>query len=80
MPCDEHLSPWTYVASTAPAYKPGNSLNLAMQTSVVVCALGLAWWQRQENKKRERGDYDYRLSEPGVEHLGYKHPEFRYIH
>lgn len=74
------ISPWTYVSSTAPGYKPGNSLNLSMQISVVFCALGLAFWQMQENKKRDRGEYDYRLDQPGVEYLGYKHPEFRYIH
>lgn len=51
-----------------------------MQISIVFCAVGLALWQMKENKKRERGDYDYRLEQPGVEDLGYKHPEFRYIH
>ncbi|KAJ0383373.1 hypothetical protein COL922a_010619 [Colletotrichum nupharicola] len=59
-----------------------NSLNTATAASVIVASLSLVAYQTWENKRRERGDRDYRLRLPEdeVAILGHLHPNFRYIH
>ncbi|KAJ3962212.1 hypothetical protein N0V92_001037 [Colletotrichum tropicale] len=63
-------------------YRTGNSLNTATAASVIVASLSLVAYQTWENKRRERGDRDYRLRLPEdeVAILGHLHPNFRYIH
>ncbi|TFK29613.1 MFS general substrate transporter [Coprinopsis marcescibilis] len=75
------ISVWTYLPADAPNYLKGNSINLA--TSVTACVLtgGLAFYLNRENKKRERGERDYRLDNKKLEELeelGCNHPEFKY--
>ena len=50
----------------ASGYHKGNSFNLAMASSVIIVAIGLWLWQRRENKKRSRGERDYRLEKGDV--------------
>ncbi|PPQ78694.1 hypothetical protein CVT25_010715 [Psilocybe cyanescens] len=75
------IAVWTYLPADAPDFHKGNTLNLV--TSVLACfltALG-GFYIRWENRKRERGERDYRLegkSQEEVEQLGYLHPQFRY--
>ncbi|KAK2022105.1 MFS general substrate transporter [Colletotrichum zoysiae] len=74
---------WSYINTDAKTgYRIGNGLNTATAASVVVASLGLAVYQKLENKKREQGGRDYRLEAPedGVATLGHLHPDFRYIH
>jgi len=75
------IAVWTYLPADAPNFHQGNSLNLA--TSIVVCffVAGGAAYISWENRKRERGERDYRLegrSEEELEQLGNLHPGFRY--
>ncbi|KAF8159406.1 MFS general substrate transporter [Crassisporium funariophilum] len=75
------IAVWTYLPSDAPDFHKGNSLNLG--TSCLVCvitALGGLYIQ-WENRKRDRGERDYRLdgkTQKEIDELGYLHPNFRY--
>ncbi|KAF9466151.1 MFS general substrate transporter [Collybia nuda] len=75
------IAVWTYLPADAPNYHNGNSLNLATSSTACMltflCFLFLRW----ENRKRDRGERDYRLegiSSEEVEQLGYLHPNFRF--
>jgi len=75
------IAVWTYLPQDAPNYHKGSSLNLA--ASCTACVLVVFGWfyLRRENKKRERGERDYRLqgkTAEEIEQLGYLHPSFRY--
>ncbi|KEY64032.1 hypothetical protein S7711_07395 [Stachybotrys chartarum IBT 7711] len=74
---------WSYIRTDASTgYRIGNSLNTATAVSVIIASLLLVVYQKRENKKRERGERDYRLqaSEEEISTLGNLHPQFRYIH
>ena len=65
----------------APDYRKGNLANLASVSTITVLVVLITLYLRWENKKRDRGERDYRLNgktAEEVEQLGYKHPQFRY--
>ncbi|KAJ7457343.1 major facilitator superfamily domain-containing protein [Mycena latifolia] len=75
------ISTWTYVASDAPDYRRGNTLNLAGMVAVLVVTVGTMVHMKWENAQRERGARDHRLDglTPADEaQLGHLHPKFRY--
>lgn len=77
------LATWTYTSRDAPKYPTGHTINLCGQICVLIlacCGIAYCKW---ENKQRDLGKRDHRLtglSEAQVRDLGYRHPEFRYIH
>ncbi|KAF5346580.1 hypothetical protein D9758_013470 [Tetrapyrgos nigripes] len=72
---------WAYVQTDAiTGYHKGNVFNLSMAATLVVTCIGLFLWQLQENRKRERGERDYRLQKEDVGTLGNLHPSFRFIY
>lgn len=76
------VSTWTYTSNFAPRYLPGNAINLATTTLVFFIGGFLTWYVRWENKRRDRGELDYRLeglTEEEAQGLGHKHPHFRYV-
>ncbi|KAH6884647.1 major facilitator superfamily domain-containing protein [Coprinopsis sp. MPI-PUGE-AT-0042] len=75
------LSIWTYVPTDAPQYRNGNTANLASSSLGCALTIGLAFYLRRENAKRQRGELDHVLegkSADEVEQLGYRNPDFRY--
>ncbi|KAL8284060.1 hypothetical protein RQP46_005173 [Phenoliferia psychrophenolica] len=73
---------WAYLPSTAPRFKPGNSLNVGATVGAFCVAGLLILYTKWENKQREAGKRDHRLeglSESEIEVLGSRHPEFRYL-
>ncbi|KZT19730.1 MFS general substrate transporter [Neolentinus lepideus HHB14362 ss-1] len=75
------IAVWTYLPMDAPDYHEGNSLNLATGSAVCVLALVGVLYIKWENRKRERGERDYRLeglTAGEIEQLGYLHPRYRY--
>ncbi|KAJ6525027.1 major facilitator superfamily domain-containing protein [Mycena vulgaris] len=75
------VSTWTYVASDAPDYRTGNTLNLAGMVTVLVLTVATMVHMVWENRKRARGGRDYRLDglTPAEEaRLGHLHPRFWY--
>lgn len=71
-------SAWIFRGSQAPLYVTGYTTLITMSTIaaalVVVYSVGLLL----ENKARDAGKRDYRLSEPDSDNLGDDHPNFRY--
>ncbi|KAL6702537.1 hypothetical protein ACN47E_001576 [Coniothyrium glycines] len=77
------VSTWTYTSSDAPKYPTGHTINLSGQIAVLLLTLfGIAYC-KWENKQRDSGKREHRLqgaSEAEIRDLGYRHPEFRYMH
>lgn len=73
---------WTYTANDAPKYPNGHTINLAGQLAVVCLSIFGILYCLHENKARAAGKRDHRLdglTEEEAVHLGYRHPNFRYI-
>ncbi|SCV69351.1 BQ2448_2371 [Microbotryum intermedium] len=71
------------VATYAPNQIPGNSLNLATSSLILLLTLGLWAWQKRENKRHNEGRMDHVLegkSDDEIAMLGQHHPGFRYRH
>lgn len=68
-----------FISTTAPAYRPGNITNITLQIACLLATGALVIYQLRENRKRDRGERDYRLEQPDAAELGYQHPKFRYI-
>lgn len=75
------ISTWSFLPSDAPNYHIGNGLNLATSTTVLLCSIGLLFWMKMDNHKREKRDVDGELaglSEAEIQDLDWKHPAFRW--
>lgn len=67
-----------FLATEKPFYKTGFGTTLGL---LWICALActvLFFGVRAENKKRDRGERDWRLEEEDADNLGDDHPHFRY--
>lgn len=73
--------------SNAVRYTTGHAINLACCLGLIAVAITLIVYMRAENKKRERGERDYRLEageREGVDkelfelELGWMHPGHRF--
>lgn len=73
---------WTYMATDAPDYPIGHTINLVAQICVALLATFGILYTVRENRLRARGKRDHRLEgldEIQQGELGYRHPNFRYI-
>lgn len=68
-----------FLTKEAPTYVTGYSVGLAMAWMSALCSTILFWGVTRENKKRDRGERDYRLQAPDVDNLGDDHPNFRFV-
>lgn len=70
-----------FLTSEEPVYKTGYSVGLALlwMSGLSATAMALTMWV--ENRKRDRGERDWRLSSPEAEvsNMGDWHPHFRYV-
>lgn len=64
-------------SSSRPRYITGHAINLGMLALSLICTTVLLIYNSGENRKRERGDRDHRLTGDESQ-LGYRHPSFRY--
>jgi hypothetical protein len=69
-----------FIATEAPYYTTGYSVSLAMLWMCAICAIILFFGLRRENKRRERGDRDWRLESEHADNLGDDHPRFRFTY
>lgn len=60
-----------------PKYPTGYGVSLGMLWICGLACTGLFFLVKRENKKRERGDRDWRLQEADADNLGDDHPAFR---
>ncbi|CAN9311817.1 unnamed protein product [Alternaria alternata] len=77
------LATWTYTSQDAPRYPTGHTINLAGQICVCLLATFGIFYCKWENKQRDLGKRDHRLvgkTAAQIKDLGYRHPEFRYMH
>lgn len=77
------LATWTYLPDDGPGFPIGHDINFSAQVGCLGLALGGIGYCVWENGVRNRGGRDGRLEgleEEEREDLGYRHPEFRYIH
>ncbi|KAL6708111.1 hypothetical protein ACN47E_003545 [Coniothyrium glycines] len=75
------ISTWSFLPSDAPNYHIGNGLNLATSSCILICSVGLLFWMKWSNKKRESIDVDQELagkSAGEIEELDWRHPSFRW--
>ncbi|KAH3941282.1 hypothetical protein HBI56_208840 [Parastagonospora nodorum] len=66
-----------FIGPEAPKYPTGYGTCLGMLGICAVACTSLFWLVKSENKKRERGERDWRLQEPDADNLGDDHPAFR---
>ncbi|KAI4633647.1 hypothetical protein J4E80_001013 [Alternaria sp. BMP 0032] len=77
------LATWTYTSADAPRYPIGHTINLVGQCCVCILAIFGICYCKWENKQRDMGKRDHRLvgkTAAQIKDLGYRHPEFRYMH
>ncbi|KAL9119320.1 MAG: hypothetical protein Q9187_004129 [Circinaria calcarea] len=68
-----------FQSKEAPFYLTGYAVSCGL---IVVAALGLTafvWVLKWENRKRERGERNWRLGEADADNLGDDHPSFRFV-
>jgi dipeptide/tripeptide permease len=66
-----------FLNSESPKYPTGYGVSLAMLWVCGAACTGLLVLVKWENKKRDRGERDWRLDEPDADNLGDDHPHFR---
>ncbi|KAM0323920.1 hypothetical protein ACHAQA_008501 [Verticillium albo-atrum] len=83
------LASFTYIKTEAPVYIKGHAINLGCLMGLLAIGIITPFWMIYENKKRDRGERDYRLNEARYAatgqtkeqyelQLGWLHPGFRY--
>ena len=77
--CGGFVATYSYIATDAPRYITGNSIQLGMASIYVSMSLLLMLINMRENKLREMGGRDYRFIDGKVpeNELGFRHPRFR---
>ncbi|CUA66797.1 putative transporter C1683,12 [Schizosaccharomyces pombe 972h-] [Rhizoctonia solani] len=75
------VTSWIYLPSDSPRYPIANSVQLGAQAAFFVLVSILILHNIRENRRRARGERDYRLngSEEEVARLGSLHPNFRLV-
>ena len=75
------ISTWSFLPNDGPNYHIGNGLNMATTVTSFFIAIGLEWWMKRDNQKRESVDIDGFLAgktEHEIQDLDWKHPGFRW--
>lgn len=76
--CSAFIATFTYLKKDAPNYTTGHAINLGMLVFSLILSTTNITYCTWENRRRLRGERDYRLSEGDEGLLGYRHPSFRY--
>ncbi|KAF2868954.1 major facilitator superfamily domain-containing protein [Massariosphaeria phaeospora] len=66
-----------FLQRESPTYRTGYGVSLGLLWICGVACTALFFLVRAENRKRDRGERDYRLSEADADNLGDDHPGFR---
>ncbi|KAL8829733.1 MAG: hypothetical protein Q9191_001843 [Dirinaria sp. TL-2023a] len=76
--CAAFIATFTYLKKDAPKYITGHWINVGFLIMSLVLSTSMILYAKWENRKRARGERDYRLAEGDEGLLGYRHPQFRY--
>jgi predicted MFS family arabinose efflux permease len=66
-----------FLEAEAPKYPTGYGVSLGMLWICGAACTGLFFLVKSENRKRDRGERDFRLEESDADNLGDDHPHFR---
>jgi hypothetical protein len=69
-----------FITNQAPRYPVGYGVSLGFIWMTAIASTGLLLGLRAENKRRERGERDWRLDTPEADNLGDDHPHFRFTY
>ncbi|KAK6397494.1 hypothetical protein LTR65_006471 [Meristemomyces frigidus] len=69
-----------FITSQAPAYPVGYGVSLGLLWMCALACTGLLLGLRAENKRRDRGERDWRLETEDADNLGDDHPHFRFTY
>ncbi|PNS17905.1 hypothetical protein CAC42_3864 [Sphaceloma murrayae] len=69
-----------FLVEEAPRYPTGYGVSLGLLWVCAIACTVLLWGLWRENKKRDRGERDYRLQSQEVDNLGDDYPTFRFIY
>jgi len=75
------ISTWSFLPFDKPHYHIGNGINLATSSCILILSIGLLFWLKMDNKRREKIDVDAKLAgmdEKKIKDLDWKHPAFRW--
>ena len=61
-----------------PRYQKGHAINIGALSLIVIFSSITMAYNAWENRLREQGKRDHRLTEGAEKELGYRHPRFRY--
>ena len=67
-----------FLTSESPTYPTGYGVSLGMLWICGVACTALFFYVKKENRKRERGVYNYRLDVEDADNLGDDHPQYRF--
>lgn len=76
--CAAFIATFTYLKKDAPKYITGHWINVGFLIMSLILSTSMILYAKWENRKRARGERDYRLAEGDEGLLGYRHPQFRY--
>jgi cyanate permease len=69
-----------FITGEAPRYTTGYATSLGLLWMCAAACVVLLFGVRAENKKRDRGERDWRLDTPDADNLGDDHPHFRFTY
>ncbi|KAH7346984.1 putative MFS transporter [Pyrenochaeta sp. MPI-SDFR-AT-0127] len=75
------IATWAFLPFDRPNYRIGNGLNLAAQGLILLTVLGMGFWMKVDNKRREERDVAIEiggLHHEEVERLDWRHPGFQW--
>ncbi|KAL8652230.1 MAG: hypothetical protein Q9210_002808 [Variospora velana] len=76
--CSAFAATFTYLQKDAPEYRTGHAINVGFLVFSLSLSTINILYAKRENRKRDRGERDHRLTEGDEGMLGYRHPSFRY--
>ncbi|OAL25824.1 hypothetical protein AYO20_10379 [Fonsecaea nubica] len=76
--CAAFIATYSYLAKDAPEYTMGHSINIGAAILFCIMTTSTMLYCRWENRQREQGARDWRLTQQDPTRLGHLHPDFRY--
>ena len=67
-----------FIQSESPRYRTGYSVSLSFLGLCAIACTVLFFGIKRENKKRDRGERDYRFEKDDAHNLGDDHPHWRF--
>jgi len=76
--CGGIIASNVFITSEKPRYKTGFRTALSLLCFCAFMATVMLFGLKYENRKRDRGERDYRLGKDSLDNMGDDHPSFRF--